>query len=261
MCGRVQRQLSDEDAKTFYAEHDGKAFFSDLVQFMTSGPVVALALEGVNAISAWRLLMGPTSGSCGLRKAYAENVTRNGLHGSDSEASAARELSFWFPEPLPVEKTLALVKPGTADEHAASIISAIDARGFTIEAKRMVRMSLEDAQRFYAEHEGRRFYGALTSYMSSGPAMAMVLSKAGAIKTWRSLIGPTNVEEARKTRPRCLRARFGLDATRNACHGSDSSASAAREIAFFSLSCQRRRQQAAAERKKKTKERRAARLA
>ena len=233
VCARSDKQLSDAEARDFYAEHDGKSFFEELIAFMTESPVAAIAFEGINAISAWRLLMGPTNGSCGLRSAHAENITRNGMHGSDSVASAARELAFWFPDPIPSERTLALIKPETADVHAAAILGMIAEHGFTVEAKTRVRLSLAEACRFYAEHKGRSFYGALTSYMSSGPAVAMVLSKPGAIKSWRHLIGPTNVAEARRSRASCIRAQFGIDNTKNACHGSDSPASASREIAFF----------------------------
>ena len=86
---------------------------------------------------------------------------------------------------------------------------------------------------FYAEHEGKPFFEKLTQFMSSGPVVALALSRQGAIAGWRELMGPTNSHTARETVPSCLRARFGTDQTKNACHGSDSKESAARELRFY----------------------------
>jgi nucleoside-diphosphate kinase len=77
------------------------------------------------------------------------------------------------------------------------------------------------------------FYAELTAFMSSGPIVALELVGNGAIAKWRALIGPTNTFKAREEAPSCLRAQFGSDATRNATHGSDSVASAERELGFF----------------------------
>ena len=92
--------LSEEKAKGFYAEHDGKGFFADLVAFMTSGPVVVQVLEGDNAIARNRDLMGATNpkeavaGS--IRADFAESIDSNAVHGSDSPESAAREVAYFF---------------------------------------------------------------------------------------------------------------------------------------------------------------------
>jgi len=98
---------------------------------------------------------------------------------------------------------------------------------------RSLHMSRGDAQEFYAEHRGKPFYDELTDFMSSGPIVALELIADGAIQKWRKLIGPTNTFKAREEAPSCLRAQFGTDGTRNACHGSDSPASADRELGFF----------------------------
>ena len=92
--------LSEEKAKGFYAEHDGKGFFSDLVAFMTSGPVSVQVLEGEGAILKNRDLMGatnPQEAAAGtIRADFATSIDANAVHGSDSETSAAREVAYFF---------------------------------------------------------------------------------------------------------------------------------------------------------------------
>ncbi len=91
-----------EQFEAFYAEHKGKPFYEGLLEFMTSGPIVVQVLEGEDAITRYRTLMGktdPAEATEGtLRKLYAESKTRNSVHGSDSPESAKREISLWFSE-------------------------------------------------------------------------------------------------------------------------------------------------------------------
>ena len=92
--------LTEEKAKGFYAEHDGKGFFNDLVAFMTSGPVVLQVLEGENAILKNRELMGatnPQEAAAGtIRADFAQSIDANAVHGSDAPESAAREIAYFF---------------------------------------------------------------------------------------------------------------------------------------------------------------------
>merc|ERR1711937_187489 len=97
--------LSPEQVSDFYAEHYGKMFFTNLVSYMSSGPVVALVLAKKNAIADWRRVMGPTnpieareSFPDTLRALFGKDNTRNAVHGSDSVLSANREISFFFPQ-------------------------------------------------------------------------------------------------------------------------------------------------------------------
>ena len=97
--------LTEEKAKGFYAEHDGKGFFNDLVAFMTSGPVVLQVLHGENAILKNRELMGatnPQEAAAGtIRADFAQSIDANAVHGSDAPESAAREIAYFFtPEQL-----------------------------------------------------------------------------------------------------------------------------------------------------------------
>ena len=92
--------LSEEKAGGFYAEHKERPFYADLVGFMTSGPVMIQVLEGENAVIVNRDLMGatnPKEAAAGtIRAAFAESIDANAVHGSDSPASAAREISYFF---------------------------------------------------------------------------------------------------------------------------------------------------------------------
>ena len=92
--------LSASDAGGFYAEHEGKPFYDDLIEFMTSGPVFIQVLEGEDAISKNRELMGNTDPSKAdpgtIRADFAQTIDANAVHGSDSEISAEREIAFFF---------------------------------------------------------------------------------------------------------------------------------------------------------------------
>ena len=92
--------LSSEKAQGFYAEHQGKPFFEDLIKFMTSGPCLLQVLEGENAINLNRELMGATNPQEAIegtiRRDFAESIDANAVHGSDSPASAKREIEFFF---------------------------------------------------------------------------------------------------------------------------------------------------------------------
>ncbi|MFC6671664.1 nucleoside-diphosphate kinase [Marinobacterium aestuariivivens] len=94
------KSLSKEEAEGFYAEHKERPFFGDLVSFMTSGPVVVQVLEGENAIALNRDLMGATNPKDAaegtIRRDFAESIDANAVHGSDSAASAEREIAYFF---------------------------------------------------------------------------------------------------------------------------------------------------------------------
>jgi nucleoside-diphosphate kinase len=93
--------LTPEDARRFYAIHNGRHFFDGLIEFMTSGPCFPMVLEKDNAVQAFREIIGATdpaeavTGS--LRRLYAENNRKNIIHGSDSEENAQKEIAFFFP--------------------------------------------------------------------------------------------------------------------------------------------------------------------
>jgi nucleoside-diphosphate kinase len=100
VIGLRHTRLSEQQAQGFYAVHKERPFFPALVKFMTSGPVVVMALEGENAISRWRELMGPTDSKKApggtIRNAYGTDIEKNAVHGSDGPDTARFELGYFF---------------------------------------------------------------------------------------------------------------------------------------------------------------------
>jgi nucleoside-diphosphate kinase len=92
--------LSEAQARAFYAVHKERPFYSSLVKFMTSGPVVVMAIEGENAIARYREVMGPTDSKKApagtIRNKYGTDIEKNAVHGSDGPDTARGELSFFF---------------------------------------------------------------------------------------------------------------------------------------------------------------------
>ena len=132
---------------------------------------------------------------------------------------------------MSVEQTLSIIKPdAVAKNVTGQINSRFEAAGLQIVAQKMLRLSDELAGGFYAEHKERPFYPDLVAFMTSGPVVVQVLEGEGAILKNRELMGATNPAEA-DAGP--IRADFAKSIDANAVHGSDSPASAAREIAYF----------------------------
>lgn len=100
VAGRMM-QLSEAQARAFYAVHKERPFYNDLVAYMTSGPVWPLALEREDAVTSLRQVMGATNPADAdegtIRKLYGESIERNAIHGSDSPENAAIEVNFFFP--------------------------------------------------------------------------------------------------------------------------------------------------------------------
>ena len=132
---------------------------------------------------------------------------------------------------MAVERTLSIIKP---DAVAKSVIGKIFARfeqaGLQVVATRMVHLSDEQAGGFYAEHKERPFYQDLVAFMTSGPVVVSVLEGENAVALNRELMGATNPKEAAEG---TIRADFAETIDENAVHGSDSVASAEREVAYF----------------------------
>ncbi len=130
-----------------------------------------------------------------------------------------------------MERTLTIIKPDAVERgHAGDIIKIFESNQFKLVAARLVRLTQKDAEGFYAVHRDKGFFGSLTAFMSSGPAIAMVLEGEGAIARLRQVMGATNPEQAE---PGTIRKLYAQSIERNAVHGSDSPESAAFEIAYF----------------------------
>jgi len=130
-----------------------------------------------------------------------------------------------------MERTLAIVKPDAVQRGlTGDILKRIEAAGLQIVALRKLQLARADAEKFYAVHKARPFFGGLCDYMTSGPVVVAVLQGAGAIAKWRQLMGAT---DPKKADAGTIRKDFGIDVEKNATHGSDAPETAAQEIAFF----------------------------
>ena len=129
------------------------------------------------------------------------------------------------------EQTLIIVKPDAVERRLiGEILGRFEAAGMAVRQMRMLQLDRPQAEGFYAEHTGKPFFEGLVSYMTSGPCVVALLEGEAAIAGARALMGATNPAHAD---PGTIRGDLGLDNTRNSVHGSDSPASAAREIAFL----------------------------
>ncbi len=132
---------------------------------------------------------------------------------------------------MDAERTLSIIKPDAVKKNLiGQIYSRFEHAGLRIAAAKMLHLSENVAGGFYAEHRGRPFYPDLIKFMTSGPVMVQILEGKNAIATNRELMGATNPEEADAG---TIRADFAQSIDANAVHGSDSSSSAQREIAYF----------------------------
>jgi nucleoside-diphosphate kinase len=130
-----------------------------------------------------------------------------------------------------MERTFAIIKPDAVRRQVAGqIIDRIERAGFQIRAMRLAHLTKKEAEGFYAVHRGKGFFDGLTDFMSSGPAVLLVLEAPDAIRKWRELMGATDPAKAADG---SLRKLFGTDIGSNATHGSDAPDTAAYEIGYF----------------------------
>jgi len=129
------------------------------------------------------------------------------------------------------DRTLSIIKPNAVeDNNIGNIIGRFEKEGLRIAAAKLTQLSKEKAEGFYIEHKERPFFGSLVSFMTSGPVVLMVLEGEGAVEKNREIMGATNPAEAAEG---TLRKLYAKSIEANAVHGSDSAASAEREINYF----------------------------
>ncbi|XP_053090399.1 thioredoxin domain-containing protein 6 isoform X3 [Pangasianodon hypophthalmus] len=247
-----ERTLSESEAREFYRHKAAEPYFQELIRFMSSGPSHVLVIsnpEGTDdVISAWQAFLGPAGieeakreHPESLRAQYGTEDLFNALHGSRDSEEAGRELAFFFPnfgppepEPTPVERTLALIRPDAARENRDEILARIHEAGFTVANQKEVTLTEEQVHQFYGQHQDEENFQALLTNMTSGPVLALVLAKQGAVELWRNLLGPKDPTQAKQEQPDSLRAQFtGESECVNQLHGSGSVEAAEREISFF----------------------------
>jgi nucleoside-diphosphate kinase len=132
---------------------------------------------------------------------------------------------------MALERTLTIIKPDAVEgRHAGHIINVFEVNEFRIVASRLVRLSRLEAEGFYDVHRDKPFFHSLTTFMSSGPAIVMVLERDNAIPKLREIMGATDPAKASLG---SIRKMYGRDIEHNAVHGSDSPQTAAYEIGYF----------------------------
>ena len=132
---------------------------------------------------------------------------------------------------MAIEQTLSLIKPdGVSRGFIGEVIGRFEKAGLKIRALKMVHLTLEQARAFYAVHQERPFFDSLTTFMSSGPIVALILEGDNAIQQNRDLMGATDYRQAA---PGTIRADFARDIEANIVHGSDGPETAKTEMAFF----------------------------
>ncbi|KAF7711775.1 nucleoside diphosphate kinase 7 isoform X2 [Silurus meridionalis] len=244
-------KLSGKQAADFYMEHQSKSFFNNLVQFVSSGPIIVMELMGDEAVSVWRKVLGPTD--CGvarkdapasLRAQFGTDGTKNAGHGSDSLASAARELEFFFPSttshgPANTAKyqdcTCCIIKPHAVSEAlTGKILSSIAEAGFEISALQMFNMDRANTEEFLEVYKGVvTEYTSMVAELCSGPCMVLEIHSADAPGKFREFCGPADPEIARHLRPATLRALYGKNKVQNAVHCTDLPEDGLLEVQYF----------------------------
>ncbi|KER21339.1 hypothetical protein T265_10312 [Opisthorchis viverrini] len=277
---RISHTFTKQEAEEFYAKLKGEPYYKSLVDFMISGPseilLCAKGAEGV--IGELKGLVGPAISETlvkepGLRAKYASDKIRNAIHAPDSKDEAARELAFFFPDYEPpivtvrrprvqvteddvgepqlsavssgfgegIQRTVALLRPKAYFMYKDSILEKIKEAGFVVASQKEITLSKEQAEDYYKEHRGETYFGELTTVMSSGPCLALLLARQDAVDTWRKLLGPKDVAEAKATAPESLRAQYVSEdeedmadgKTINLIHGSASAEEAQLDIERF----------------------------
>ena len=130
-----------------------------------------------------------------------------------------------------IQRTLAIIKPDAVARGAmGDIIATIERRGFAVLSAKMLHITREQAEGFYAVHAGKPFFESLTVFMSQGPILVMALEKENAIADWRELMGATNPANAKEG---TIRKKWAESIERNAVHGSDAEDTARFELSYF----------------------------
>ncbi|KAK7823210.1 hypothetical protein U0070_027417 [Myodes glareolus] len=252
LVGLKFMQASEDLLKEHYIDLKDRPFFTGLVKYMHSGPVVAMVWEGLNVVKTGRVMLGETNPADSkpgtIRGDFCIQVGRNIIHGSDSVESAEKEISLWFqPEELVdykscaqnwiyetmanLERTFIAIKPdGVQRGLVGEIIKRFEQKGFRLVAMKFLRASEEHLKQHYIDLKDRPFFPGLVKYMNSGPVVAMVWEGLNVVKTGRMMLGETNPADSK---PGTIRGDFCIQVGRNIIHGSDSVQSAEKEISLW----------------------------
>lgn len=240
-------KLTKSDAETFYADRKGTPGFQELVNFMTSDVIVVMELVGNEVIAKWRNLCGATDPAAArsenpnaLRALYGVDAVKNAVHGSDSPEAAAREIDFFFgtskqwPTTALFNNCSCCVIRPHAVHQAGQIMDLILGEGFEISALQLWHIDKATAEEFLEAYKGvvPEFHD-MVEQMCAGPAIVMEIRQEEAVPSFRKLVGPGDPEIAKHLRPNTLRAKFGLDRTKNAVHCTDLPEDGLLEVEYF----------------------------
>ncbi|XP_052509419.1 nucleoside diphosphate kinase 7 isoform X2 [Budorcas taxicolor] len=221
--------LSRKEATDFHIDHQSRPFLNELIQFITSGPIIAMEILRDDAICEWKRLLGPANSGLArtdapesIRALFGTDGIKNAAHGPDSFACAAREMELFFPSsgvcgPANTAKftncsTCCIVKPHAVSEGLlGKILMTIRDAGFEISAMQM----------------------EMVTEMYSGPCVAMEIQQTNPTMTFREFCGPADPEIARHLRPGTLRAIFGKTKIQNAVHCTDLPEDGVLEVQYF----------------------------
>ncbi|CAH8485498.1 unnamed protein product [Schistosoma haematobium] len=171
-----------------------------------------------------------------IRAKYGTGIIKNAIHASSSKEEATRELAFFYPGYEPpvitvkrtqsvgkgyeetvydtgkheIERTVAVLRPQAYELYKDEIVKQIKNAGFTIALEKVIQLTKEQVEEYYKEHMGQPYFGELTTVMSSGPCLALLLAREDAVAKWREMLGPASVSEAKSTAPGSLRAQFTM---------------------------------------------------
>lgn len=237
-------KLRQEDAMEFYAEHKGKHFFNDLINFMTSDLVVGMELIAKDAVKVWREFIGPTNCETArntsprtIRALFGTDGTKNAVHGSDSLSSASRELNVIFGRlrsQAALNNCSCLVIKPHAIQEAGKIIDMLLQEGFEISCMEMFYLDKIQAEEFLEVYKGvLPEYSAIIDHITTGPIIAMEVRQENVVNSLRAVCGPHDPEIARALRPNTIRALFGKDRVKNAVHCTDLPEDGILEVQYF----------------------------
>ncbi|XP_036018404.1 nucleoside diphosphate kinase 7 isoform X2 [Mus musculus] len=243
--------LTRKEAADFHVDHHSRPFYNELIQFITSGPVIAMEILRDDAICEWKRLLGPansglsrTDAPGSIRALFGTDGVRNAAHGPDTFASAAREMELFFPSsggcgPANTAKftncTCCIIKPHAISEGMlGKILIAIRDACFGMSAIQMFNLDRANVEEFYEVYKGVvSEYNDMVTELCSGPCVAIEIQQSNPTKTFREFCGPADPEIARHLRPETLRAIFGKTKVQNAVHCTDLPEDGLLEVQYF----------------------------
>ncbi|CAO2644846.1 Nucleoside diphosphate kinase B [Lemmus lemmus] len=214
LVGLKFMQASEDLLKEHYIDLKDRPFFTGLVKYMHSGPVVAMVWEGLNVVKTGRVMLGETNPA----------DSKPGTIRGDFCIQVGRTMAN-------LERTFIAIKPdGVQRGLVGEIIKRFEQKGFRLVAMKFLRASEEHLKQHYIDLKDRPFFPGLVKYMNSGPVVAMVWEGLNVVKTGRMMLGETNPADSK---PGTIRGDFCIQVGRNIIHGSDSVQSAEKEISLW----------------------------